>query len=193
MTRSQEPYDCAHGDSKAPNARLSSHYSRLLRDTAQLRHYYSPVIKGTQEPHETQLPTERRLRGDRAIPLGQRRTRLVLSRFSGALGDGMQVRLLSHHIDHGTSAPTFDGIVRSPLPQPGYHAEGRLRQPDRVPFPASCTRRGLRSRLRRRDRTSRAGDRRPCNRDTRRRRPDALEPTTFRTHEKGRDHRPSTS
>ena len=43
MTRGEEPYDRANRHSKAPNARLPSHYSRVLRDPIKVRHWRPPT------------------------------------------------------------------------------------------------------------------------------------------------------
>ena len=53
---------------------------------------------------------------------------------------GAQARLLPDHRDDGSPPPALDGVVRPAVPQPGHHAQGRVRQPDRAAAPARAAR-----------------------------------------------------
>ena len=51
-------------------------------------------------------------------------------------GDSAQDGLPPHHRDHGRPTRAWHGLLRPAVPQPGYDAARRLRQPDRPAAPA---------------------------------------------------------
>ena len=70
--------------------------------------------------------------GDRALPLGKRRPCMVLLRLARARERREADGLLPHHRDDEPPSRTQHGILRPPLPEPGHHASGWIRKPDRA-------------------------------------------------------------
>jgi hypothetical protein len=77
-----------------------------------------------------------------ALPLRERRPRLVLLRRGDLRRRRAPGGLLPAHGDHVTATRTEHGVVRPALPEPGHDAARRVRQPDRPTAPA----RGARAR-----------------------------------------------
>lgn len=109
------------------------HGRDLLAHSGRLR---QALLDGRRARVRRDVPDDRSAHRGRALPVGARRSRLVLLRGSGVSHRRAKVGLFPAHRDDVPPPPARHGVLRPAVPQSGHAPARGLRQSDRPTPPA---------------------------------------------------------